>query len=97
MVAAVPAGRVASYGQVARLAGAPGHARYVGTTLKNLPRGSRLPWHRIVNAQGRLSFPQGGEAWRRQRALLEAEGVEFLGARIPLRRFQWDADAPPGT
>ena len=89
VVAAVPAGRVASYGQVARLAGFPRHARFVGTTLKKLPGGSALPWHRIVNAKGEIAFPAGSAKWREQRDLLEAEGVEFIGDKIPLKRFQW--------
>ena len=89
LVAGVPRGKVATYGQIAALAGCPAHARYVGTTLKNLPSGSRLPWHRIVNARGEVAFPAGSEAWERQKARLEAEGVVFLGGRVSLRRFQW--------
>ena len=53
----IPSGHVATYGQIAILAGLPGHARYVGTVLKNLPSQSRLPWHRVVNAKGCISFP----------------------------------------
>ena len=90
IIAAVPRGKVVTYGQVARLAGYPRHARYVGTTLKNLPHGTRLPWYRVLNAQGRLSFPQGSEAYWRQRRLLEDEGVVFIGERISLREFGWD-------
>lgn len=89
LVAAVPRGRVATYGQIAALAGFPNHARYVGTTLKNLPSGTKLPWQRIINGRGELSFPAGSEAWRRQKERLEAEGVVFIGGRISLKRFQW--------
>ena len=89
LVAQVPRGSVATYGQIAALAGFPAHARYVGTTLKNLPAGSRLPWHRIVNARGEISFPAGSEAWERQKARLEAEDVVFVGGRVALKRFQW--------
>lgn len=91
IIAAVPRGKVVTYGQVARLAGYPRHARYVGTTLRKLPSGSRLPWHRVINAQGRLSFPQGSEAWRRQRELLEQDGVVFIGDRVSLREYGWQA------
>lgn len=89
IVAAIPAGNVATYGQVARLAGYPSHARYVGTTLKNLPRGTRLPWHRVVNGKGQLSFPVNSASWHRQKKLLEAEGVVFIGERFSLKTFQW--------
>lgn len=91
IVAAIPQGRVATYGQVARIAGYPSHARYVGATLKDLPRGTRLPWHRVVNGRGELSFPFNSQSWRRQKALLEAEGVVFTGRRFSLKRFQWQA------
>ncbi|HEX5725588.1 MAG TPA: MGMT family protein [Longimicrobiaceae bacterium] len=91
VVRRIPAGCVATYGQVAALAGLPGHARQVGYALHALPEHTALPWHRVVNAQGRLStakaFPGGGLV---QRFRLEAEGVEFDPAgRIPLGRFGW--------
>lgn len=89
VVAAVPPGKVATYGQIARQAGMPSHARFVGTTLKNLPQGSRLPWHRIVNAQGKISFPLNSPKYMQQRKLLENEGVEFTGPRVSLKQFGW--------
>lgn len=58
LVASIPKGNVATYGQLAIMAGYPNHARYVGTILKNLPNDSTLPWHRVVNAKGELSFPR---------------------------------------
>jgi methylated-DNA-protein-cysteine methyltransferase-like protein len=87
VVAAIPAGRVATYGQVAQLAGVPRGARFVGTVLRDLPRDSRLPWHRVLNASGRLSVDPltAGE----QRDRLEAEGVAFIGGRVSLSRFRW--------
>jgi len=75
VVAAIPYGRVLSYGQVAKSCGYPNHARYVGTTLKMLPEDTRLPWHRVVNAKGEISFPVNSEAYKRQISLLEKEGV----------------------
>ena len=90
IVAQIPRGKVASYGQVAELAGLPGRARLVGRTLSNLPAGTRLPWHRVINARGRLSFPFGSDAYALQRRRLEAEGVRFENERISLRKFQWD-------
>ena len=86
VVASIPRGRVATYGQVAALAGRPGLARRVGSFLRDLPEGSRLPWHRVVNAAGRLST-EGGE----QRRRLRREGVSFSGSgRIDLAVHAWD-------
>ena len=91
VVARVPRGRVATYGQVARLAGLGGQARLVGYTLNALETGSRLPWHRIVNARGRVSLrSDGGPEAIVQRRLLEREGVRFDAAgAIDLARFRW--------
>lgn len=91
VVRRIPRGKVATYGQVAMLAGYPRHSRHVGFALARLPAGSRLPWQRVVNSQGRIS-PRGLDGkddW--QRILLEEEGVEFRGGRIDLKRFRWDA------
>ena len=90
VVHSIPRGRVATYGQVARLAGLPGYARYVGTVLKKLPRGSRLPWHRVVNARGRLSFPSYSSKHRQQQSLLEAEGIDFKEGRLSLSQYGVD-------
>lgn len=90
VVRRVPRGRVATYGQVAALAGLPRHAREVGRTLATAPEATPLPWQRIVNAAGRVS-PRGwfGDE-QLQRILLEAEGVEFdAQGRIDLERFLW--------
>ena len=90
VVAMIPPGCVASYGQIAALIGLPSHARFVGRTLGNLPKGSKLPWHRVVNAGLRISQRGGGEA--RQKALLEKEGVTFIGARVA-KGHRWEAQA----
>lgn len=90
VVAAIPRGRVASYGQIARLCGYPSHARYVGTTMKNLPRGSTLPWHRVLRSNGELAFPVGSAPYKRQRALLEKETVAFKNGKVPLKQYRWD-------
>jgi methylated-DNA-protein-cysteine methyltransferase related protein len=75
-VRAIPAGKVATYGQVAVMAGIPGHARLVGYALHTLAEGTDVPWHRVINARGRISLHAqfGGLL---QRSLLEAEGVVF--------------------
>ncbi|MEM7305568.1 MAG: MGMT family protein [Planctomycetota bacterium] len=92
MVDSIPKGRVATYGQVATEAGLPGHARQVGYALRNLPEGSGLPWHRVVNAKGEIS-PRPGPCFPSQRKLLRAEGVRFnRRGRIDLGRFGWEPD-----
>ena len=91
VVASIPKGAVATYGQVAELAGLPRQARRVGSVLAALPNDSRLPWHRVVNAQGRSSLPDPRS--RRQRELLRAEGVVWHGDRIDLERLGWRPDA----
>lgn len=82
VVAAIPRGCVTTYGQIAHLAGMPRHARLVGRTLSNLPGGSRLPWHRVVNASLRISDRGDDRAMLEQRRRLEREGVTFVGVRI---------------
>ena len=86
----IPHGRVATYGQIARLAGLPGHARQVGYALHGLPEGTSVPWHRVVNAQGCVSPRSVGDWMFEQRRRLEDEGVEFdaLG-RLALPRYRW--------
>ena len=90
----IPRGRVATYGDVATLAGLDGHARQVGYALHALPEGSRVPWHRVINARGEISPRSAGDSHELQRALLEAEGVEFdLGGRVELRKFRVRVEA----
>lgn len=90
-IARVPRGHVATYGGIAALAGLPRRARLVGSILRNAPASARLPWFRIINANGRISFPEGSDPYRRQRRLLEAEGVIFLRGKVDLARFGWPA------
>ncbi len=75
----IPYGKVTNYGHIALLAGYPGQARQVGYALFQLPENTNIPWHRVVNAQGRISIGRakpGGEIT--QRLKLEAEGVKFI-------------------
>lgn len=90
VVRRIPRGRVATYGQIARLAGLPGHARQVGYALHDLPSGSRVPWHRVINAQGRISRRADGSAGIDQRMLLLNEGVWFdARGKVDLEQFGW--------
>ncbi|MBW4655722.1 MAG: MGMT family protein [Kaiparowitsia implicata GSE-PSE-MK54-09C] len=94
VVQQIPVGRVATYGQIATLANLHGKARLVGYALYRVVDGSSIPWHRVINAQGKVSespFRNGSDDL--QRSLLEAEGVEFNHAgHINLRQYQWQPD-----
>ncbi len=97
VVMTIPAGRVATYGQVAEMAGLSRHARQVGYALRRLPVDSAVPWHRVVNARGAISLRSAAacesenESENEQRLLLEDEGVRFDGrGRIHLREFRWN-------
>jgi methylated-DNA-protein-cysteine methyltransferase related protein len=90
VVSRIPEGRVATYGQVASLAGLAGHARQVGYALHALPDETAVPWHRVVNASGGISLRSmpGGELV--QRGLLEREGIRLdPRGRVPLARVRW--------
>ena len=90
VVRRIPRGRVATYGQVAALAGLPGHARQVGYALHALAHGTRLPWHRVINAQGEVSRRRRPGDELSQRRLLEREGVRFdARGRVALARLGW--------
>ena len=86
-VGTIPVGYVASYGQIARLAGFPRHARFVGRLMANLPKGSRLPWWRVLRSNGELAL--AGSAGAEQQRRLELEQVLVIGGRVSLRRFGW--------
>jgi methylated-DNA-protein-cysteine methyltransferase related protein len=86
----IPRGKVATYGQVASLAGLAGQARQVGYAMAALPSSSAIPWHRVINAQGRVSMRSEGPGGSIiQQQLLEREGVLFDGGRVALARFRW--------
>ena len=97
VVRRIPAGMVATYGQVARLAGLGGHARQVGYALNAMPDGKDLPWHRVINAKGGISKRANPIYEDIQRELLEQEGIVFGDdARVSLHCYQWQPrDAGP--
>jgi methylated-DNA-protein-cysteine methyltransferase related protein len=99
LIRSIPPGRVASYGQIAALAGIPHGARQVARLLHSSSDKRGLPWHRVLNAQGRISLPRGGGA-ELQRRMLKSEGVTFRRGVVDRERFGWrpvlggEPDAP---
>jgi len=91
VISMIPAGSVATYGQIAKLAELPGRARLVGHILSQLPKNSRLPWFRVVNAAGKSSLPPGSVSYEKQKEKLQEEGVVLLNGRLSLARYQWEA------
>ena len=92
VVRRIPRRRVATYGQVAALAGLPRHARQVGYALHVLPENSDVPWHRVVNARGEVSL-RATPGWEQvQLALLRREKLIDKNGRVDLERFRWDPD-----
>jgi len=89
----IPVGRVATYGQIATLAGFPGYARQVGYALHATPSDLDIPWHRVINAKGMISIKSDGPYDSVQRQMLEDEGVVFTEKdRVPLKIYQWLKD-----
>jgi methylated-DNA-protein-cysteine methyltransferase-like protein len=90
VVTQIPLGKVATYGDVARHAGLPGAARRVGPALRVLPDDTSIPWHRVLNAQGKISLPDGSSSQYTQRERLEAEGLVFqTNKSVSLKKFRW--------
>lgn len=98
VVKRIPRGKVATYGQIAALAGMPRHARQAGYALAATPANKKIPWHRVINAQGKISlrlkhWDSGSDDL--QRILLEAEGVQFdSDGKVDLKRFRWQPEIP---
>jgi len=90
-IAAIPRGRVASYGEIAARAGMPGRARLVGRLLGEYSA-LKLPWQRVLRSDGRIAFPPGSGGHREQRARLIEEGVTVKAGRVDLKRFGWQRD-----
>ena len=90
----IPNGKVATYGQIADLAGLPKRARLVGKVLGLLTEENKAktPWHRVINAKGKLSLPAKSEAFQLQKSLLLQEGVIVNGDKVRLSTFQWQPD-----
>ena len=91
-VCEIPKGRVASYGQIAEIAGIPRGARQVGYALRHLPRAHDVPWHRVITASGRIAFDRGSRAYNEQRDRLARENVPVVSGRVNMREYRWDPD-----
>jgi methylated-DNA-protein-cysteine methyltransferase-like protein len=89
MVRQIPRGKVATYGDIARLSSLVGQARQVGYALHALPSNSGVPWHRVINSRGKISLPKANGHYRVQKRLLEKEGVVFEMGRVDLKDFGW--------
>ena len=85
----IPLGKVATYGQIARLAGKSGSARAVGWILNSCAESHDLPWQRVLNSQGRISLPKKSSAYLEQKRLLEKEGIEIFKGALDLERYGW--------
>lgn len=95
VVRQIPRGRVASYAQVAFAAGLPGRARMVGRSLADAGAAASLPWHRVINAQGRVAMPVSSAAYAEQMARLVAEGVVFKNGRVSFLHYGWKRGTAP--
>ena len=91
VIAQIPYGRVASYGQIARLAGIPKHSRLVGYVLKHMDADSSLPWYRVISSQGKISLSKLNDQGQNiQAQLLMAEGILVIGDKVKMKEFQWN-------
>ncbi|RUP36686.1 MAG: MGMT family protein [Acinetobacter sp.] len=90
VIALIPYGKVATYGQIAKLAGLPKHARLVGYVLKHLDKSSEIPWYRVINSQGKISVTRINQQGENvQQSLLEQEGIYLLNGKVSLKKFVW--------
>lgn len=92
LLSQIPQGNVVTYGQLAEMAGARGYARVVGNVLKQLPAGTDLPWHRVINCKGHISFPHGTSRYFEQVKRLENEGIVILSGKISLKEYRWNGE-----
>lgn len=90
VIAAIPQGRVAAYGEIAARAGLPGRARLVGRVLGDAPTSARLPWHRVLRSDGRIAFPPGSRGFREQVRRLAAEGILVRNGRVDIAAHGWE-------
>ncbi|WP_312966960.1 MGMT family protein [Acinetobacter gerneri] len=93
VVIRIPKGKVASYGQIARMAGLPKHARLVGYVLKHLDKTSEVPWYRVINSQGKISLSKLDEKGQNIQIIkLREEGILAANGKVDLKQFAWQSD-----
>ncbi|MCH4246209.1 MGMT family protein [Acinetobacter gerneri] len=93
VVIRIPKGKVASYGQIARMAGLPKHARLVGYVLKHLDETSEVPWYRVINSQGKISLSKLNEKGENIQIIkLREEGILAANGKVDLKQFAWQSD-----
>ena len=85
----IPRSKVLSYGNVAKLSGLPGGARLVAPALKKAPASMKIPWHRVISAQGRISLPRGSRGAKLQAELLRTERIIVKNNKVDMQRFDW--------
>ena len=90
----IPLGKVASYGQIADLAGLPGRERLVGKSLGFVPKNMDVPWYRVLRSNGQIAFPTGSEQSQKQTGFLQQEDVAVFNNRVKLSLFQWRLSCP---
>ena len=88
----IPEGCVASYGQIAGIAGIPRGARQVGYALRHLPKDSNVPWYRVIQASGTIAFRSGSDSFNEQSKRLMLEDVAILKGRIDMKKYRWQPD-----
>lgn len=85
----IPKGQVTSYGTIAKLAGFPRHARHVSKALGTAPERTKLPWQRVIGADGKIAFHPDSDHFATQQSLLEKEGVKVHKGKVDLKQFAW--------
>ena len=88
----IPKGSVASYGQIAEIAGIPRGARQVGYALRTLPDGHDVPWHRVIQASGRIAFDPNSQQFEEQKKRLMMEDVAVISGRVDMHKYRWQPD-----
>lgn len=92
MIRDIPEGSVASYGQIAEIAGIPRGARQVGYALRHLPDGLDVPWHRVITASGRIAFEKGSRPFEEQSKRLMKEDIAVIAGRVDMQKYRWQPD-----
>ena len=88
----IPRGSVASYGQIAEIAGIPRGARQVGAALRSLPDNHNVPWHRVIQATGRIAFDRDSSQFAEQQKRLQMEDVAVIAGRVDMTKYRWQPD-----